>query len=418
MINMIKNFTEILFAISVMAILSTVSFTYNTYESYAQKTNEDKPSLLVPTTPKDNEKESKDDGKSDTTSSKPSLLVPIQEEEMTSNQTLLKLDDLSKQKTLASDTMDKIRADEKNTPTSKPSLTTSTSGAVDMVETNATFEEQIPYNPKQQGLKPPSSFVEQMKEQQRQQQLEAEANEIRHLRIFVDYVKVNFDQDPHGTGEWYLTGVVNGVPYVTVDGKQYIDTPGGAMYDVDNGQIVRFDNLYVDVDVDPKDPLSQLRFDTFGLETDGFGHQYVPHVPEELKEAAGDNSWVQYADGILSAIDEIGNIYDAFDDDDSLGEVSKIYKLDLEAPYGERNFGLGNHVYYSNKEDSGTVCLEDNPDPENIPLSELCNYMGYMVLVTDPIYELGIRITDRLHECEPLTSYDYQLGQCIGVEIE
>lgn len=183
------------------------------------------------------------------------------------------------------------------------------------------------------------SFQQSSQQQQQQQQSPTATQPMAKFKIKIDSIKIHSDHDPFASGEWRL--------YLTSNAQQIrVDTPNGAMWDVDNGETVVFRNLYLDVAI----PANGVIFvDTMGEEVDG-QETKIPAIPSSVKAAfavgavaTGNPLAATYA-GYLDKARSVLQSIVALDKNDGLGTISKEYRQ-------ADNFGIGVHSDRSNTGD-------------------------------------------------------------------
>jgi hypothetical protein len=159
------------------------------------------------------------------------------------------------------------------------------------------------------------------------------------FKIKIVSIKIHSDHDPFASGEWRL--------YLTSNAQQIrVDTPIGAMWDVDNGETVVFPNLFLNVAI----PTNGVIFiDTMGEEVDG-QETKIPAIPSSVKAAftVGAIVWsgplaATYA-GYLDKARSVLQSIVALDKNDALGSISKEYRQ-------ADNYGIGTHAERSSSGD-------------------------------------------------------------------
>jgi peptidoglycan hydrolase-like protein with peptidoglycan-binding domain len=172
-----------------------------------------------------------------------------------------------------------------------------------------------------------------------QQQSPTATPPMAKFKIKIDSIKINSDHDPFASGEWRL--------YLTSNAQQIrVDTPTGAMWDVDNGETVVFPNLFLNVAI----PTNGVIFiDTMGEEVDG-QETKIPAIPSSVKAAftVGAIVWsgplaATYA-GYLDKARSVLQSIVALDKNDALGSISKEYRQ-------ADNYGIGTHAERSSSGD-------------------------------------------------------------------
>lgn len=162
------------------------------------------------------------------------------------------------------------------------------------------------------------------------------------FKVKIDSIRINSDHDPFASGEWRL--------FFTSNAQQVrVDTPKGAMWDVDNGETVVFPNLFLNVAI----PANGVIFiDTLGEEVDG-KETKIPAIPPAVKAAfaagsvlTGNPLAATYTGYLDKARDVLQKIV-SLDKNDALGTISKEYRQ-------ANNYGIGVH---SDRSSSGDYTL-------------------------------------------------------------
>jgi peptidoglycan hydrolase-like protein with peptidoglycan-binding domain len=160
------------------------------------------------------------------------------------------------------------------------------------------------------------------------------------FKVKIDSIKIHSDHDPFASGEWRL--------YLDSNGQRVkVDTPGGAMWDVDNGETVTFPNLFVDLSI----PTNGVIFiDTLGQEVDG-QETKIPPIPSSVKiafavgaVAVSGNPLAATYTGYLDQARSVLQKIVALDKNDALGTLSKEYRQ-------AENYGIGTHAERSSSGD-------------------------------------------------------------------
>jgi hypothetical protein len=160
------------------------------------------------------------------------------------------------------------------------------------------------------------------------------------FKVKIDSIKIHSDHDPFASGEWRL--------YLDSNGQRVkVDTPGGAMWDVDNGETVTFPNLFVDLSI----PTNGVIFiDTLGQEVDG-QETKIPAIPSSVKiafavgaVAVSGNPLAATYTGYLDQARSVLQKIVALDKNDALGIISKEYRQ-------AENYGIGTHAERSSSGD-------------------------------------------------------------------
>ena len=180
----------------------------------------------------------------------------------------------------------------------------------------------------------------QQQQQQQQQSPTATTTPQMKFKVKIDSIKIHNDHDPFASGEWRL--------YLDSNGQRVkVDTPGGAMWDVDNGETVTFPNLFVDLSI----PTNGVIFiDTLGQEVDG-QETKIPPIPSSVKiafavgaVAVSGNPLAATYTGYLDQARSVLQKIVALDKNDALGTLSKEYRQ-------AENYGIGTHAERSSSGD-------------------------------------------------------------------
>src|ERR671911_589755 len=125
---------------------------------------------------------------------------------------------------------------------------------------------------KEEGHLPPLAPTQQQPQQQ--QQSPTATPPMAKFKVKIDSIKIHSDHDPFASGEWRM--------FFTSNAQQIkVDTPNGAMWDVDNGETVVFPNLFLNVAI----PTNGVIFiDTLGEEVDG-QETKIPAIPAAVRAA-------------------------------------------------------------------------------------------------------------------------------------
>jgi peptidoglycan hydrolase-like protein with peptidoglycan-binding domain len=175
---------------------------------------------------------------------------------------------------------------------------------------------------------------------QQQQSLTATTTPPMKFRLKIDSITIHSDHDPFASGEWRL--------YLDSNGQRVkVDTPNGAMWDVDNGETVTFPNLFIHFSIPAT---GSIFVDTLGEEVDG-QETRIPAIPSSVKVAfavggvaypplAVAAAYVGYLDQARSVLQKIVTL----DKNDALGIISKQYTQ-------ADNYGIGTHAERSSSRD-------------------------------------------------------------------
>jgi hypothetical protein len=160
------------------------------------------------------------------------------------------------------------------------------------------------------------------------------------FKVKIDSIKVHNDHDPFASGEWRM--------FFTSNAQQIrVDTPNGAMWDVDNGETVVFRNLFLNVAIPTTNGV--LFIDTLGEEVDG-QETKIPAIPAAVRAAfvAGavitGNPLAATYTGYLDKARSVLQSIVALDKNDGLGVISKEYRQ-------ADNYGIGVHSDRSSTRD-------------------------------------------------------------------
>jgi hypothetical protein len=172
---------------------------------------------------------------------------------------------------------------------------------------------------------------QQQPQPQQQQQSPTATPPMAKFKVKIDSIKIHSDHDPFASGEWRM--------FFTSNAQQIkVDTPNGAMWDVDNGETVVFPNLFLNVAI----PTNGVIFiDTLGEEVDG-QETKIPAIPAAVRIAfvAGavitGNPLAATYTGYLDKARSVLQTIVALDKNDGLGIISKEYRQ-------ADNYGIGVH---------------------------------------------------------------------------
>ena len=182
--------------------------------------------------------------------------------------------------------------------------------------------------------------AQQQPQPQQQQQSPTATPPMAKFKVKIDSIKIHNDHDPFASGEWRM--------FFTSNAQQIrVDTPNGAMWDVDNGETVVFRNLFLNVAIPTTNGV--IFIDTFGEEVDG-QETKIPAIPAAVRAAfvAGAvitgnplaATYTGYLDKARSVLQTIVNL----DKNDALGIISKEYRQ-------ADNYGIGVHSDRSSTRD-------------------------------------------------------------------
>lgn len=160
------------------------------------------------------------------------------------------------------------------------------------------------------------------------------------FKVKIDSIKIHSDHDPFASGEWRM--------FFTSNAQQIkVDTPNGAMWDVDNGETVVFPNLFLNVAIPTTNGV--IFIDTLGEEVDG-QETKIPAIPTAVRIAfvAGavitGNPLAATYTGYLDKARSVLQTIVALDKNDGLGIISKEYRQ-------ADNYGIGVHSDISSTRD-------------------------------------------------------------------
>src|SRR5215207_5728978 len=182
--------------------------------------------------------------------------------------------------------------------------------------------------------------AQQQPQPQQQQQSPTATPPMAKFKVKIDSIKIHNDHDPFASGEWRM--------FFTSNAQQIrVDTPNGAMWDVDNGETVVFPNLFLNVAIPTTNGV--IFIDTFGEEVDG-QETKIPAIPAAVRAAfvAGavitGNPLAATYTGYLDKARSVLQSIVALDKNDALGIISKEYRQ-------ADNYGIGVHSDRSSTRD-------------------------------------------------------------------
>jgi chemotaxis protein histidine kinase CheA len=182
--------------------------------------------------------------------------------------------------------------------------------------------------------------AQQQPQPQQQQQSPTVTPQMAKFKVNIDSIKIHSDHDPFASGEWRM--------FFTSNAQQIrVDTPNGAMWDVDNGETVVFRNLFLNVAIPTTNGV--LFIDTLGEEVDG-QETKIPAIPAAVRVAfvAGaiitGNPLAATYTGYLDKARSVLQTIVALDKNDGLGIISKEYRQ-------ADNYGIGVHSDVSSTRD-------------------------------------------------------------------
>ena len=182
--------------------------------------------------------------------------------------------------------------------------------------------------------------AQQQPQPQQQQQSPTATPPMAKFKVKIDSIKIHNDHDPFASGEWRM--------FFTSNAQQIrVDTPNGAMWDVDNGETVVFQNLFLNVAIPTTNGV--IFIDTLGEEVDG-QETKIPAIPTAVRLAfvAGavitGNPLAATYTGYLDKARSVLQSIVALDKNDALGIISKEYRQ-------ADNYGIGVHSDRSSTRD-------------------------------------------------------------------
>jgi hypothetical protein len=251
-----------------------------------------------------------------------------------------------------------------------------------------------------------------------------------NLRIVIDSIVVYADHDgpTREDGEWHLYGIVaccGGAANSNMPTKGFsfnapgqpegeIDTPDGQMNDVTGtyagmwgtAETVKM-SVYQDLDVDNKNPLTEVRLDFFGFENDRLDDDDIPAIPD-----IPGTSYDDYYNKGKKFITDINNLAG----NDDLGIIQKVFTR-------AQNYGIGGgslpssivykNIWYDTEREHnlcqspltagktpGLVCAKDKDWPDY------------------PEYIINYHIEDKVKRCAAGFEFQYATGICKAVVIQ